>query len=122
MWLHNPNLDNDLTGSQDSSFGYCLVPFFEQHPKIVDYYHIRDPDSDTFVCYDLRKTIQNIVQTYTIDERVFKPVSQNLINLNLIRTTNIPISSLVFQQMHGEKTSISKEAFFKQYGVKYRRS
>lgn len=117
MWLHNSNLVNNLVESQDPPKDWDSS--FKQYPITVDYYHIRSPDSNTFTCYDLHKTIQHIIQTYMIDEQTIKPALQNLNNLNLIRTNNTPISSLKFQHICKERTPISKETFFKNYGVKY---
>lgn len=119
MWLRNSNFDNDLIGSQEPSLGYRDYTTEQSLFKTVNYYHVLNPDSNAFVCYDLSQTIQHIIQTYIKNQRTFKPALQNLNNLNLIRTTSTPISSFKFRHMRDENIPISKETFFKQYGVKY---
>lgn len=84
----------------------------------VDYYHVLDQESSTYICYDLKETAQRIITMRDNGEWSSDLSNRNLDKLSHLRMIDGPQSFLNFWNAKGRP--ISNDAFFKSYGVVYK--
>lgn len=91
--------------------------------KQVDFYHVKDPVTNKFTCYNLYQTIHRIAKMATDGEFNVERSSANIENLNKMRGINTTKEDSSFLWMHEEKQGeVSPELFFQVYGVSVERA